>query len=80
MNQNQELYAEIIERIEKMERNEIKPDSVECQKLFFMLQTLVSSNTHDVAGLVAQKLEDNGHRSEERRVGKECRSRWSPYH
>lgn len=61
MNQNQELYAEIIERIEKMERNEIKPDSVECQKLFFMLQTLVSSNTHDVAGLVAQKLEDNGH-------------------
>ena len=23
---------------------------------------------------------DNGNRSEERRVGKECRSRWSPYH
>ena len=23
---------------------------------------------------------DNGWRSEERRVGKECRSRWSPYH
>ena len=23
---------------------------------------------------------DNGFRSEERRVGKECRSRWSPYH
>ena len=22
----------------------------------------------------------NGARSEERRVGKECRSRWSPYH
>ena len=22
----------------------------------------------------------NGFRSEERRVGKECRSRWSPYH
>ena len=22
----------------------------------------------------------NDHRSEERRVGKECRSRWSPYH
>ena len=22
----------------------------------------------------------NPHRSEERRVGKECRSRWSPYH
>ena len=23
---------------------------------------------------------DQVHRSEERRVGKECRSRWSPYH
>src|SRR5258707_5918015 len=28
----------------------------------------------------AQQLEPNTHRSEERRVGKECRSRWSPYH
>ena len=29
-----------------------------------------------------QMLEDYAikHRSEERRVGKECRSRWSPYH
>ena len=25
-------------------------------------------------------VSDNGARSEERRVGKECRSRWSPYH
>ena len=25
-------------------------------------------------------LADGGVRSEERRVGKECRSRWSPYH
>ena len=25
-------------------------------------------------------LRDGHHRSEERRVGKECRSRWSPYH
>ena len=26
------------------------------------------------------KKNDNTLRSEERRVGKECRSRWSPYH
>ena len=25
-------------------------------------------------------IQDNAVRSEERRVGKECRSRWSPYH
>ena len=30
--------------------------------------------------LVSETLESNGERSEERRVGKECRSRWSPYH
>ena len=27
-----------------------------------------------------KKLDGWTHRSEERRVGKECRSRWSPYH
>ena len=27
-----------------------------------------------------QSIIRGGHRSEERRVGKECRSRWSPYH
>src|SRR3712207_9245231 len=30
-------------------------------------------------GLTARGLQHQG-RSEERRVGKECRSRWSPYH
>ena len=29
---------------------------------------------------VIQNLESLAERSEERRVGKECRSRWSPYH
>ena len=34
-----------------------------------------------VTGYVLRKMEDDGKfRSEERRVGKECRSRWSPYH
>ena len=27
-----------------------------------------------------ETLTDPSYRSEERRVGKECRSRWSPYH
>ena len=29
---------------------------------------------------VAEKINGEWVRSEERRVGKECRSRWSPYH
>src|SRR2546422_11759721 len=35
----------------------------------------VESRAHIVRGDVEREL-----RSEERRVGKECRSRWSPYH
>src|SRR2546430_2909044 len=31
-------------------------------------------------GKPTNKLKQTGKRSEERRVGKECRSRWSPYH
>ena len=33
----------------------------------------------EVARIALEKLIVDG-RSEERRVGKECRSRWSPYH
>ena len=32
------------------------------------------------SGPVVKKRRTAGGRSEERRVGKECRSRWSPYH
>ena len=32
------------------------------------------------AEMAGKTAEDCGLRSEERRVGKECRSRWSPYH
>ena len=31
-------------------------------------------------GMQKRRIVNKGDRSEERRVGKECRSRWSPYH
>ena len=34
----------------------------------------------DLENYVTAPLHWDGKRSEERRVGKECRSRWSPYH
>ena len=42
-----------------------------------------NGNRSPVSGLDLSgvpKLYGGGGRSEERRVGKECRSRWSPYH
>ena len=33
-----------------------------------------------VARMYEEVFEGMNYRSEERRVGKECRSRWSPYH
>src|SRR5256885_2386999 len=55
------------------------------------LQGLIQGHPRQLAAerLPIQPLADRGpvfleirgpHRSEERRVGKECRSRWSPYH
>ena len=42
-------------------------------------QTQASSAKFSIdASSITKRLEDA--RSEERRVGKECRSRWSPYH
>ena len=34
----------------------------------------------DIAEIMCEAAETDDVRSEERRVGKECRSRWSPYH
>ena len=34
----------------------------------------------NASDLLFEKSDAMGSRSEERRVGKECRSRWSPYH
>ena len=41
---------------------------------------LLDINLPDGNGFELCKLIKPQHRSEERRVGKECRSRWSPYH
>ena len=48
--------------------NQNKVDSEEA-KVLFSNRMLLSEDGHFSIG-----------RSEERRVGKECRSRWSPYH
>ena len=46
------------------------------------LQTILQSYSNQDSMVLAQKQKYRSieQRSEERRVGKECRSRWSPYH
>ena len=44
-----------------------------------MLEEIARKTTDEKTGVVMGYL-NLGTRSEERRVGKECRSRWSPYH
>ena len=43
---------------------------------------LTQQELADLSGISLRALSnyEKGLRSEERRVGKECRSRWSPYH
>ena len=65
------------------------------EKIVAMLKTVydpeIPVNVYDLGLIYKIDVSDNGevaldmtltapNRSEERRVGKECRSRWSPYH
>ena len=39
-----------------------------------------ATSAEEISEIMKYAYENNIPRSEERRVGKECRSRWSPYH
>ena len=55
----------------------------ECQAMHELIEQVQGDSLRLDAGFndrgLVRKIAENG-RSEERRVGKECRSRWSPYH
>ena len=67
---------------------EADPDAQYCRVLKYDLSELESmvafphlpSNGHAVKDVDVKIDQAYLGRSEERRVGKECRSRWSPYH
>ena len=61
-------------------KEEDSSEVLEMMKVFYASPALLSDPSEDVMKRdIADCLGDNP-RSEERRVGKECRSRWSPYH
>src|SRR5574341_2430005 len=45
-----------------------------------MLRSRKSRREQPLSALMPEPVVNRQERSEERRVGKECRSRWSPYH
>src|SRR3989475_12594438 len=59
-----------------------KAESMQAQRTILDLHAEIQGLQRDLgAARAAQaRLEGELRRSEERRVGKECRSRWSPYH
>src|SRR5258708_22060794 len=62
---------------ERLVVNNATPQLFECntfRRLHYGAKALQSRNL-----LIVKPINDDS-RSEERRVGKECRSRWSPYH
>ena len=88
MNILESLYNKVIENgdITKEEAVELYSQSLEplCTKANKIRQHFCK-NIFDVCTIVNAKsgqYNENckSSRSEERRVGKECRSRWSPYH
>ena len=55
-----------------------KNNSVEIEKILAEIEEI---KRDDIEDYITDELNALNHRrSEERRVGKECRSRWSPYH
>ena len=45
-----------------------------------LIPVVMSKNYESREPIQVKNSQKNNQRSEERRVGKECRSRWSPYH
>ena len=74
------VTEEICRKIEAAESDPAFSFLHRCAGVFDIdLMALLEGHTAKLSGLQVTRAGE-GVRSEERRVGKECRSRWSPYH
>jgi len=81
------LFEEEMEKIIQNMKQEIgkEEDLLKKLKMFAVVQLNSKKENPDLAAIMEVELRQSSkfmkeYRSEERRVGKECRSRWSPYH
>ena len=71
----------VIHHINKMKEKNHMTISIDAEKAFNKIQhPFMIKKTVQKVGIEGTYLNIIKARSEERRVGKECRSRWSPYH
>ena len=87
-----ELEVSLMSDIEQEKENLLKAKEVLSESEFIEIEDNYNDRIHDMEKLLSEikfakinflkeridQLQE--YRSEERRVGKECRSRWSPYH
>ena len=81
--ENDEIMGKIIELIKRMlgiKDNEINEKKKEIAKLNTKKDELENNIKTLNSNIIKKENQNKTTRSEERRVGKECRSRWSPYH
>ena len=80
-------WSALLEMQDRLFRQQMQLDTdlkmlltkAEAQESLIKMQTS-AENFEKQAGSLNERYSSNCKRSEERRVGKECRSRWSPYH
>ena len=76
-------YSLINDISEKIGRITTHPEYSQRLRKNIETSLIVDANSHSFT-MEIQNIDNDGfkeeNRSEERRVGKECRSRWSPYH
>ena len=65
---------------EAFESKELKVNLGKTKVVVSRVEGEVSVSKVDPCGICGKRVMENSVRSEERRVGKECRSRWSPDH
>ena len=70
-----EMQAEVLSMLELAKRA-LNEENIEMATAVFGKDNLLDDINAEATGILADYIR----RSEERRVGKECRSRWSPYH
>src|SRR5256886_12419646 len=75
------IFVGFLERFEPINTfREWQPHTHAVEQLSHPLQELSGGTPANPAHHFAGRFFEINYRSEERRVGKECRSRWSPYH